>query len=140
MSSFSTNKRQLLMCLHLSTSKWQLIICLHPLTNKWPFIMRLYPVMNKRQLTSVCSLEIHHVLAFFVFCGFFLSTKHSHKFASPLMHTWLIESEVLPCPYHLVIIERKEKRRPLPPPPPPFCNSFLLLLSLDGQKVALPSP
>ena len=63
-------------------------------------------VMKKRQLTSVRSLKIHHVLAFFA--GFFLCTKHNPKFASPLTHTWLIESEDLLCPYHLVIIERVE--------------------------------
>ena len=117
MSSFSTNKRQLLMCLHLSTSKRQLIMCLHPLTTKWQLIMHLHPVMNKRQLimclhhltttwqlimclhpltttwqlTSFRSLKIHHMLAFFG--SFFLSTNHGQRFASPLTHTWLIESE-----------------------------------------------
>ena len=122
MSSFSTNKRQLLMCLYLSTTKWQL--------------MRLHPVMNKWLLNSVCSLKIHHMLAFFG-C-FLLSTKHSRRFASPLTHTGLIESEVLPCLYHLVITERVEERQPLTPPP--FCNSCLLLSSTDGQRLALPSP
>ena len=52
------------------------------------------------------------------FGGLFLSIKYGRGFASPLMHTWLIESEVLPCLSHLVIIS---------------CNSCLLLSSADGQ-------
>ena len=83
-------------------------MCLHHLTTKWQLIIRLHPVMNKLQLTSLRSLKIHHGLAFFG-C-FFHSTSHGRRFAFPLTHTWLIESEVLPCPYHLVIIERGEER------------------------------
>ena len=44
------------------------------------------------------------------FGGFFFSTKHSRRFASPQTHTWLTESEVLPCPYHLVMIGRGEEK------------------------------
>ena len=68
----------------------------------------------------------------------FEKLPRGRRSASPLTHIWLIGSEILPCPYHLVIIERVKERRPLPPPP--FCNSCLLLLSADGQKVALASP
>ena len=98
MSSFSTNKRPLLVCLHLSTT-WQLFMCLHPVMNEW-------------QLTYFCSLKIHHVLAFFG--SFFLSTNHGCRFAPLLTHTWLIRSEVLPCPYLLVMIERVGERLSLP--------------------------
>ena len=42
------------------------------------------------------------------FGGFFLGTNHSRRLASPLTHTWLIESEFLPCLSHLVMIERGE--------------------------------
>ena len=38
-----------------------------------------------------------------VFGCFFLSTNHDRRFASPLTHTWLIGSGVLPYPCHLVI-------------------------------------
>ena len=62
--------------------------------------MRLNPVMNKRRLTSLSSFKIHHEFTFFG--AFFLS--------SPLTHIWLIESKVLPYPYHLVMIERVEER------------------------------
>ena len=110
-------------CLHSPTKKQQLLMCLHPLTTKW-------------RLTGLRSLKIHLVLAFFG--SFFLSTHYSRRFASPLTHTWLIESEVLPCPYHIVMIERVEERRPLPLPL--FCNSCLLLSSADGQRVAAPFP
>ena len=121
MSSFSTNKRQLLMCLHISTGKRRLTMCLHPVMNKrqlimrlhpvmnkWQLIMRLHPVMNKWQLTSLCSLKIHHGLAFFG--RFFLGTNHGRRFASPLTHTWQIVSDFLLCPYHVVIIDRGEER------------------------------
>ena len=37
---------------------------------------------------------------------------------SPLTHTWLIGSEVLPCPHLLVIIERVKERYSLPSPYP----------------------
>ena len=95
MSSFSTNKRQLLVCLHLSGT--------------WQLFMRLHSVMNEWQLSSFRSFKIHHVLA--LFGGFFLSTNHGRRFASlPLTHTWLIESEVLPCLSHLVMIEKVGER------------------------------
>ena len=87
---------------------------------------------KKRQLTSLCSLENHHVLAFFG-C-FFLSTNHGRGFASPLTHTWLIESEVLPYSYHLVMIERGEERD---------CLSFhysAYYYSQLGQRVVSSSP
>ena len=117
------NNRQFIRCLHPLTTRWQLMMCLHPLTTKW-------------QLTSLRNLKIHHVLAFFFFFffgGFFLGTNHGRRFAFPLTHRWLIESEVLPCPYHLVMIERVEERQPLLLPL--FCNSCLLLSSADGQRV-----
>ena len=37
---------------------------------------------------------------------------------SPLTHTWLIRSEVLPCPHLLVIIEKVKERYSLPSPYP----------------------
>ena len=110
-------------------------LCLHLLMTKWQLIMHLPPMMNKRQLTSFRSLKIHHVLAFF-WGGLFLGTHHGWRFASLLTHTWLIESEVLSCPYHLVIIERVEENQPLLLPL--FWNSCLLLSSADGQRVTAP--
>ena len=77
----------------------QPLMHLHPLRNKWQLIMRLHPVMNDRQLTYFRSLKNYHALIFVG--GFSLNTNHSHWFASPLTHTWLIESEVLPCLSHL---------------------------------------
>ena len=85
-------------CLDSPTKKRQLIMCLHPLTTKW-------------QLTSVCSLKIHHVLAFF--CRFFLSINH----------IWLIESEVLQCPYKLVLKRGLERDASL---------SIILLTTIVG--------
>ena len=99
MSSFSTNKRQLLVCLHLSTT--------------WQHCMRLYPVMNLRQLTYFRSLKNHHVLIFLAVSS---SVPNMVKgSASPLTHTWLIESEVLPYLSHLVMTERVGVRDTLSP-------------------------
>ena len=97
------NKQQLIIHLHPVMNKWQLLMCLHPLTTKWQLIMSS-PFDKK----SFCSLKIPHMLAFFG--SFFLSTNHGRRFASPLSHTWLIQNEVFPCPYHLVMIERSEER------------------------------
>ena len=91
---FSTNKRQLLMRVRPLRNKQKFIMCPHPLTTTW-------------QLNHFYSFKIHHMLAFFFSC-FFLSTNHSHRFASPLTHTWLIEIEVFPCLSHHVMIERGE--------------------------------
>ena len=87
-------------------NKRKRIMCPHPLTTNWQLYMHLHPVINERLLASFRSLKIHHVLAFFG--GFFLSTNHGRRFASPLTHTWLIENEVLACPHHFVMIERGE--------------------------------
>ena len=87
------------------------------------------------QLTYFRSLKNYYVLTF---GSFSLNTNRCSRSASQLTHTWLIGCEVFPWPYHLVIIEQVKKRQPLPPLP--FCNSWLLLSSADGQRVALPSP
>ena len=113
--------------LGFSTNKRQLLVCLHPLTTTWLLIMRLHPVMNERQL-SFCSLKIHPMLIFLG--GVFLGTNNGWRFASPLTHIWLIESEALPRLSHLVIIERMKERWPLPLPL--FCNSCLLLSPADS--------
>ena len=111
-------------CLHSPTAKRQLIMCLHPLTTKW-------------QLTSLRSLKIH-VLAFFFFFFFLL------QFLPPYQ-SWLqicfsadahiANREVLPCPYHLVMIERGEERETA-------SLSIILLTTIVSRrpKLQLPSP
>ena len=86
MSSFSTNKSQLLVCLHCSTI--------------WQLFMRPHPMMNERQLTSFCSLKIHHMLIFW----WTLPSYQSWSKACFRTDT-LIECEALPRPNHLVMIE-----------------------------------
>ena len=61
--------------------------------------------MNKRPLNSFTMC--------WLFGSFFLSTNHGRRSASPpLMHTWLIESEVFSCPCQLVPIERIKEKQP----------------------------
>ena len=104
----------------------QLLMRLHPLRNKRQLTMRLHPVMNEWQLTYFLLFEV----LFFFFCRLFLGT-------SPLTHTWLIESEVLPCPSCLVIIERVGVRDSLSHGQfsllQSSADSCLLLSSADGQ-------
>ena len=102
-SCFFNEQRQLLMCLHPLRNKRKHIMCPHPLTTTWQLIMRLHSVMNERQLIYFCSLKNYHVL---VFGGFSLNTNCGRRSASPLTHTWLIESEVFPRLSHLVMLER----------------------------------
>ena len=81
---------------------------LHPLRNKRKHIMCTHPLMTTWQLTYFRSLKNYHVLV----CGgggFFLGTNHGRRFVFPLTHIWLIGSEALPCPYHLVMIEMIER-------------------------------
>ena len=63
---------------------------------------------------------------------FSLNTNRGRRSASPLIHTWLIESEVLPCLSYLVMIEGGRERPPL------RCQFCLLLLSSDSHRVTLP--
>ena len=51
-----------------------------------------------------------------LFGCFFLNTNHGRRSASPLMHTWLIGSGVLPCPCHLVLNREgwRKTTHPLP--------------------------
>ena len=80
---------------------------LHPLTTTFQLIMRPHPVMNKRQQTYFHSLKNYYVLTF---GRFSLNTNCGRRCASPLIHTWLRESEVLPCLSYLVMIERVGER------------------------------
>ena len=98
--------------LGFSTNKRQLLMRLHPLTTTWQLFMRLYPVMNDQQLTYFRSLKNYHVL---VSGDFSLNTNRGRRSASPLTHTWLIESNVLPCLSHLVMIERVKERETASP-------------------------
>ena len=61
-------------------------------------LMRLHPVMNERQLTYFRSLKNYNVLTYGVFSPQYQSLS--------LTRTWLIESQVLPCLSHLVMIEK----------------------------------
>ena len=80
---------------------------LHPLTTTFQLIMRPHPVMNKRQQTYFHSLKNYYVLTF---GRFSLNTNRGRRSVSPLIQTWLIESEVLPCLSYLVMIERVGER------------------------------
>ena len=80
---------------------------LHPLTSTFQLIMHPHPVMNKRQQTYFHSLKNYYVLTF---GRFSLNTNRGRRSASPLIQTWLIESEVLPCLSYLVMIERVGER------------------------------
>ena len=81
---------------------------LHPLTTTWQLFMRLHPVMNKLQLTYFRSLKNYHVLIFFAVSSSVPNMVEGP--VSPLTHTWLIESEVLPSLSHLVMIKRVGER------------------------------
>ena len=102
---------------------------LHPLTSTFQLIMRPHPVMNKRQQTYFHSLKNYNVLTF---GRFSLNTNRGRRSASPLIQTWLIESEVLPYLSYLVMIEGGRERRPL------RCQFCLLLSSSDSHRVTLP--
>ena len=100
---------QLLMRLHPLRNTRKYIMCPLPLTTTWLLIMRLHLVMNEWQLTYFRSLKNYHVLIFFFFLAVSSSVPNMVEgSASPLTYIWLIESEVLPCLSHLVIIERGE--------------------------------
>ena len=83
----------------------------------------LHSPANKSQLTSLRNLKIHYVFFCFLGGGFFLSANHGHRFASPLTHTWLIESGVLPCPSQLVLKRGLERDASL---------SIILLTTIVG--------
>ena len=100
-SWFFDEQRQLLVCLH---PKQKHIMCLHPLTTKWQLFMLLHPVTT----TNLFSVVLKFTTCFFG--GLFFGTNHGRRFASPLTLTWLIESEALPRPYQLVMIERVGER------------------------------
>ena len=57
------------------------------------FLLCLHPSRNKRQLSYFPWFENSPRVDFF--SGLSLGTKYDQGFASPLTHTWLIESEVL---------------------------------------------
>ena len=80
---------------------------LHPLTTTFQLIMHPHPVMNKRQQTYFHSLKNYYVLTF---GRFSLNTNRGRRSVSPLIQTWLIESEVLPCLSYLVMIVRVGER------------------------------
>ena len=132
-SCFFSEQKQLLMRLHPLRNTWQLFMRLQPVMNEWQLTMRLHPVMNERQLTYFHSLKNSPRVDFFG--GLFLGTNHGRRFASPLTHTWLLESEALLRPYHLVMIERVGERETA-------SLSIILLTTIvaDGQRVAHPHP
>ena len=88
-------------------------LCLYFSTNQKTTAYVSHPSTNKRQLLSFHSLKNYHMLAFWQFIPPYQSW--SQVCFSPPMHTWPIESGVLTCPCHLVLIERVEERRPLFP-------------------------
>ena len=56
--------------------------------------------------TNLVSIVWKFITCWFFFGRLFLSTNHGQRPASPPTHTWQIESESLPCPHHLLMIER----------------------------------
>ena len=99
---FSTNKGNSL-CIFIF---WQLL-CVSP-CDEW-------------MATNLFSVVWKFTTCWF-FGGLFLGTKYGRGFASPLTHLWLIESEILPCLSHLVIIERVGERDSLSP-----CHYHIIL-------------
>ena len=111
----------------------------HPVMNEPQLTMRPQPLMNEQQLNYFRGLKNYHVLIYLAVPS---SVPNMVKgSASPLTHTWLIESEVLQCPYFLVMIEKMGERERRATPLPILLITIVrrfLLATMDGRQ--LPSP
>ena len=70
-------------------------------------------VFTLRQINANCLVSVvWKFTMFWLFGGFFLYQSWSLVCLSLPIHTWPIESGVLPCPCQLVLIERVEEKWP----------------------------